>query len=170
MNDKNKPVEVHAKSPTLMELSTAIAPWTHVRRICLTGSSLKSNADTQVEDVPVQYAFDATSVVDRERKMLSVKTRLSLCAEGLLEIQAEFLLEYSIDQTALGLGTLDQIATAFGKMNGIHNIWPYWREYVQSTVARIGLPPLVIPLVTGASLLDYYAEKDKASTPQVAQQ
>ncbi|HTW92419.1 MAG TPA: hypothetical protein VMH22_12020 [bacterium] len=27
------------------------------------------------------------------------------------------------------------------------NTWPYFREYVQSTVVRMGLPPLVLPVV-----------------------
>ena len=41
--------------------------------------------------------------------------------------------------------TLAQIR-AFAKSNGMLNIWPYWRECVQSTVLRAGLPPLTLPL------------------------
>lgn len=34
---------------------------------------------------------------------------------------------------------------AFGQANGVFNAWPYWREFVQSTTTRMGLPPLVAP-------------------------
>jgi hypothetical protein len=35
---------------------------------------------------------------------------------------------------------------AFGKVNALYNAWPYWRELVQTTVARMGLPRLVVPV------------------------
>jgi len=36
--------------------------------------------------------------------------------------------------------------SAFGKLNVLYNAWPYWREFVQNTVARMALPPLVVPV------------------------
>jgi preprotein translocase subunit SecB len=35
---------------------------------------------------------------------------------------------------------------AFAKTNGMVNIWPYWREFVQASTLRAGLPPLTMPL------------------------
>jgi preprotein translocase subunit SecB len=35
---------------------------------------------------------------------------------------------------------------AFARSNGMLNVWPYWREFVQSTTSRAGLPPLTVPL------------------------
>lgn len=35
---------------------------------------------------------------------------------------------------------------AFAQANGVYNAWPYWREFVQNTVARMNLPPLTIPV------------------------
>lgn len=35
---------------------------------------------------------------------------------------------------------------AFGKVNALYNAWPYWRELVQTTVARMGLPRLIVPV------------------------
>jgi preprotein translocase subunit SecB len=46
-------------------------------------------------------------------------------------------------------------------MNGIYNIWPYWREYVQTTTSRLGLPPLTLPVLTGESLQKLYQEEEK---------
>jgi len=37
-------------------------------------------------------------------------------------------------------------ALAFARTNGIYNAWPYWREFVQNMIARMNLPPLVIPV------------------------
>ena len=34
----------------------------------------------------------------------------------------------------------------FGQTNGVFNTWPYWREYVQSSIARMGLPTLIVPV------------------------
>jgi hypothetical protein len=35
---------------------------------------------------------------------------------------------------------------AFAKSNGMLNIWPYWREYIQSATQRVGFAPLTLPL------------------------
>lgn len=35
---------------------------------------------------------------------------------------------------------------AFANTNGMLNVWPYWREFVQSITSRAGLPPLTLPL------------------------
>ena len=35
---------------------------------------------------------------------------------------------------------------AFVRTNGMLNVWPYWREFVQSVTGRAGLPPLTLPL------------------------
>lgn len=35
---------------------------------------------------------------------------------------------------------------AFSQTNAMLNSWPYWREFVQNTVARMNLPPLTLPL------------------------
>lgn len=35
---------------------------------------------------------------------------------------------------------------AFAQKNAGFNVWPYWREYVQSTCCRVGIEPIPIPL------------------------
>jgi len=87
-----------------------------------------------------------------------------MSADDLVNIKAEFILEYAIPKSPVGLVS-GEIATAFGKMTGVYNAWPYWREYVQSTVGRLSLPPLTLPLITHASMLAYYAKKEKKTAP-----
>lgn len=36
---------------------------------------------------------------------------------------------------------------AFGELNGMYNTWPYWREFTQSTLCRMGLPPYTLPVL-----------------------
>src|SRR5207245_514725 len=40
----------------------------------------------------------------------------------------------------------DAFFDAFARVNAVHNAWPYLREVVQSTGARMGLPPIVFPV------------------------
>ena len=58
-------------------------------------------------------------------------------------IKAVFLLVYQADSL---LGITKNSVDLFGQTNGIYNAWPYWREYVQNTIVRMGLPPLTIPV------------------------
>lgn len=62
--------------------------------------------------------------------------------EPVLLIEGTFDATYSVppeqkaDETALEL---------FAITNGTFNLWPYWREFVQSMSARLGLPALTVP-------------------------
>ena len=60
-----------------------------------------------------------------------------------LIIEATFILIYKA-KTLEGLK--QENFKAFADTNGIYNVWPYWREFVQNTVVRMSLPPLTIPV------------------------
>lgn len=47
---------------------------------------------------------------------------------------------------------------AFASVNGVHNVWPFWREYLHSLSGRVGLAPVTLPL---------YAIRPKQEEPQV---
>jgi hypothetical protein len=67
-----------------------------------------------------------------------VKTR----EPGVL-IDASFILAYKIkDFKGLTKKGFEQ----FANLNGIYNAWPYWREFVQNTIVRMGLLSLSIPV------------------------
>ena len=34
----------------------------------------------------------------------------------------------------------------FGQVNAVFNAWPYWRELVQSSLARMSMPILTVPV------------------------
>jgi len=51
--------------------------------------------------------------------------------------------------------------TSFAKTNGVYNAWPYWRELIQNTFARMNLPPVVLPLLRMGSGIPQ-AKQEKA--------
>ncbi len=58
-------------------------------------------------------------------------------------INASFVLSYKIENFE---GLTQKAFEQFANLNGIYNAWPYWREFVQNNVVRMGLPPLSIPV------------------------
>jgi len=59
---------------------------------------------------------------------------------------AVFELSYSLSSTD-GLTYAD--LQVFARLNSVFNVWPYWRELVHSTTARMGIVnPLVVPVLT----------------------
>ncbi|MCC5830871.1 MAG: hypothetical protein JJU36_15600 [Phycisphaeraceae bacterium] len=61
---------------------------------------------------------------------------------GRLLIGATFQLVYQLPE--IDKYGKDQLQ-AFAEVNAVYNVWPYWREYVQSTLARMGLPTITMP-------------------------
>lgn len=60
----------------------------------------------------------------------------------LLVIAATFIAEYEM---AEGFNPSSEDLNSFLHANAVFNCWPYWREYVHSTAARMNLPPLTLP-------------------------
>ena len=60
-----------------------------------------------------------------------------------LTIDASFVLTYQISNFA---GLTQEGFEQFANLNGIYNAWPYWREFVQNMVGRMGLPSLTLPV------------------------
>jgi hypothetical protein len=75
--------------------------------------------------------------------MLVVKRQGASPEDLFVRIDARFALTYSIGSQD---GLTDENYYAFGQRNGVYNAWPYWREFVQSTTVRMGLPPLTLPV------------------------
>lgn len=62
----------------------------------------------------------------------------------LFMIEADYLVEYRIiDEIS------DDAAKAFAHFNGVHNVWPFWRQHVFTTVEQGRLPRIDVPLFTG---------------------
>ena len=62
-----------------------------------------------------------------------------------LEIECEYCAQYGVDGTA-DEEALRPALNEFARFNVGYHVWPFWREYVQSTCARIGIPPVPVPM------------------------
>lgn len=59
-----------------------------------------------------------------------------------LYIEATFGAMYDIPED---FETNDDVLDFFAHTNGTFNLWPYWREFVHTTAARMGVPGLTVP-------------------------
>ena len=57
------------------------------------------------------------------------------------QIECSFIVEYRS-----GKPMTDELFEIFEKVNLPLNTWPYFREFVQNSTVRMGLPPLVLPV------------------------
>jgi hypothetical protein len=76
------------------------------------------------------------------------------------ELYARFRLLYSIEE---GLKLSEADLKQFANWNSVFNAWPYWREYLSSTVNRAQLPRFVVP-VMGVPKMTSPLEDDSGDT------
>lgn len=61
----------------------------------------------------------------------------------LAEIDAVFDLSYHVPtDEAFSAEEIEE----FGQLNAVFNAWPYWREFVQTSMSRMAMPGLTVPL------------------------
>ncbi len=139
---------------TPLELALPVSQRVQIRSIVLAESVARRSPDADLKKSGVGLKFDILSVgvgTDPDAKLIFVKPEFSLTTfkEGddevgsILAIQATFVLMYAVESLD---GLSEENLDAFGATNGVFNAWPYWREYVQSTVGRMGLPSIAVPV------------------------
>lgn len=80
-------------------------------------------------------------------------------------LKATFELKYNLPED-LGDATSEELA-AFAETNAVFNAWPYWREFIQSTLVRMNLPPILLPVFR---LSDHVAANEGPSARADARQ
>lgn len=60
----------------------------------------------------------------------------------LIEIKADFVALYRASEPLT-----EREEVVFHQQNAIFNVWPYWREFVQSTGSRMGVPYMHVKLL-----------------------
>ena len=92
-------------------------------------------------EVLLDIAWD----MDRDRRHLGYLIRF-----GVQESEPEFRL-FAFFRLTYDLMTDDELRDddlkQFGYWNAVFNGWPYFREYVSSTIDRAGLPHVVLPVM-----------------------
>ncbi|MGA7499944.1 MAG: hypothetical protein WBX00_24705 [Isosphaeraceae bacterium] len=138
-----------------IELAVAVAQRIEIRNVVLT--RCEANRDSKLDlkrgGTLLQYGITEVGFAkDDESKLLCVLPTFILKVTqererdtaSVLSVTATFALFYTIDSFD-GLTDLD--LEAFSRTNGVFNAWPYWREFAQSTTARMGLEsPITLPV------------------------
>lgn len=99
----------------------------------------------------IQLSQNAKAQVNKRNKSLHVMIENTLVALGedqeakdpYLVIKATFQASYRVSNFD---GLTEEGYQRFADLNGVFNTWPFWREFIQSTTARFGLPCLTIPV------------------------
>jgi hypothetical protein len=138
-----------------LELAVAVADRVRMSNILLSGCETFRSAslDLASDELKIQTNVSAVRFgKDVEGNLLFVFPTFTLHnvrradedPEHQLSIKASFVLFYKVDSFD---GLNEEHLGAFAATNGVFNAWPYWREFVQSTCARMGLSrPIIIPV------------------------
>jgi len=98
---------------------------------------LKCNVDYECE----HFADKKTIVVDLLCSLNAYYDEAE-SGEAPLALKCTFRAHYVSESSA---EVADDQLAAFGKATATFNVWPYWREFVQTMTSRMGLPPLTLP-------------------------
>ena len=96
---------------------------------------------------PDRYGLDVTWSLAPDSRTLSCKVGFGTIFEGEVvpyEVRAAFRLLYELQP---GEELENEDLANFAYWNALFNAWPYWREYLSSTVNRGHLPQFVAPVM-----------------------
>ena len=77
----------------------------------------------------------------------------------LVRLSCHFALDYKVADEGLFKGLSDADITAFATTNGLHNAWPYIREYSQNMLTRMQLTGVLLPSFNMSRMLALHAHK-----------
>jgi hypothetical protein len=150
MEKDNKATPLKRAETSPLVLAASVSDRVQIRNVrCV---DLRATCDLQGKPGPlaVEYVAEASATADAEGARILVYAVFGMQAgpenvpgSVLVQVKAKLELAYDCQRVEdFNSGTLK----SFAQLNGIYNAWPYWREIVQSLVARMGLPPLVVPV------------------------
>lgn len=140
--------------PTNIERAGMVARQVELLSVSLQQAVVHSNVDPldPPEQLQLRQGYQAHyELSDKRPDQLHVSVALDFSAADSAEEAAEehaalsatFRLVYALNDAS------EQPPDAlqhFAELNGVYNVWPYWRELVQTVSGRIGLASIVIPV------------------------
>ena len=141
------------------ELKRLIAE-VEIEGVCLVKANaetrVRSPADTGTVDLLVNRTAELSERQEDGTFFVVATIRAQLVPEEekeepLVSVETSFELQYRLPE---GFRVGPDTLTTFAETNGVYNAWPYWREFVQSTFARMGLPPVVLPLLRAREVME----------------
>lgn len=105
--------------------------------------SLKGTSHLNVEELESDSGEDESKITYRYNYFYNVGIR---CTDKSEEIKVHFEIKAKFKVTYMSEIELDQeCASEFAQYNVGHTVWPYWREYVQSSCNRLGISNIEVP-------------------------
>lgn len=137
-----------------LDVSKSVRNLLDVYLVAFSGSRGPDSAFDDDAAIPVVFRYQpSVDDVNAGEGRLAIRMVFSLVTsseetdaeqpKGPLTLSATFRLLYDIENLA---SFSPEALAEFAKLNGIFNAWPYWREFVQSTTGRFGVPPMVVPV------------------------
>jgi hypothetical protein len=142
-------VSAKRASADLLGLVVAAAQIGGIRLVEAAASSRIRSADEVPDGATVHISHGATVVEGGEgrdfrvRAVVDAFVRSEDDGDAFLRVRGVFELDYRL---AEGTRASKKALNLFAEANGVFNAWPYFREFVQSTTQRMGVPPIVLPL------------------------
>ena len=148
-------------SPSDYQLASAIARYVELRDVRLTGVNanflVAKDEMLQQRELDVELGRSMSCSIAQDTRVISVEANLKADIHGpgkgekhgpvLISIQCAYVLEYTFMVHGGPEGAeLQRHLDAFARVNGVFNVWPYFRELVQSLSARMAIPPIVVPV------------------------
>lgn len=140
------------RAPTVsFELAARVSERVEIQDVRLLASTSRQTPLVSSPQIEVRFSHGVNVSVDREKSLVAVVPRFVMQAlqagqkqkEVAVEVEAVFLLSYSISDLK---GLSPNHYESFAQTNGVYNAWPYWREYLQNAITRMGLPALTVPV------------------------
>jgi len=151
--------QTQRENPTDYQLASAIARYVElddVHLIDVKASLLVAKAEMlQLSVLELELGRSMACSMQKDTQVISVEAKLKADihnqndgrAKPLLSINCTYVLNYKFMAKGAPEGAeLQRYLDAFARVNGVFNIWPYFRELIQSLSARMSLPPIVVPV------------------------
>lgn len=144
---------------TATQLMEAVAAEVEIFDVRLVEAAVRLDLDNWQQPTAPSVGFRTEFVRDEENNCINVKAlfRLDVKNEGdeseksVVLIESTFLLHYRLPDISK---FTDNHIHAFAAINGTYSAWPFWREFIYTTLARMGLPPVTMPVLRLSEQID----------------
>lgn len=151
MAKKVKTTKTKKQNDNALKLAARVAGRVQIRDIRLLECKCFHTPPTHKGKQQVEISHSVRTKVDKKSGLILVFPTFTMKAipherpeeEPFVGMEARFMLTYQLENMS---GLTAASFKHFGMTNGIYNAWPYWREFVQNTIARMGLPNITLPV------------------------
>ncbi len=139
-----------------IQLATKVSDRVQLQDVRLVASECRQTPLVSGKQLEVQLSHEVGVQVSEETGHVAVLPTFRMRAVPVgerskniaVQVEALFLVAYTVDDFD---GLSQENFNSFAHINGVYNAWPYWREFLQNTIVRMGLPALKIPVFRIAS-------------------